>query len=110
MKFPRQYTSCFLALCFLIVVGCSPGAKKPEPTSNQAREPAVPAFNVDAATAGSISGTIRYLGPKPAPKKIDMSEDPACVAAHQGKAVDESLVVSPKWALGNAFVYVKAVL
>ena len=107
MKFPRQFTSCFLASCILIIVGCSPGAKKPEPASNQVQEPAVPAFHVDPTTAGSISGTIRYLGPKPAPKKIDMSEDPACVAAHQGKAVDESLVVSPKGALGNAFIYVK---
>ena len=107
MNFPRLFTSCSLA-SYLLIMGCSPGAKKAEPAPTQAQEPAVPAFHFDPTTAGSISGTIRYLGPKPAPKKIDMSEDPACVAAHQGKAVDESLIVSPKGALGNAFIYVKA--
>ena len=90
MKFPRPFISCSLASCILIIVGCSPSAKKPEPASNQTQEPVVPVFHVDPSTASSISGTIRYLGPKPAAKKIDMSEDPACVAAHQGKAIDRS--------------------
>jgi plastocyanin len=36
-----------------------------------------------------------------------MSEDPACVEAHRGKAIDESLLVSSSGALANAFVYVK---
>jgi hypothetical protein len=39
-----------------------------------------------------------------------MSEDPACVEAHQGNALDESLVVSSKGGLANAFVYVKSEL
>jgi len=68
----------------------------------------MPAYHVDPQTAGSISGTIRYTGKRPVAKKIDMSEDPACVEAHQGKAFDESLIVSPKGGLANAFVYVKA--
>jgi hypothetical protein len=42
------------------------------------------------------------------PKKIQMSGDPACVEAHHGKALDESLVVSSKGGLANAFVYVKS--
>ena len=37
-----------------------------------------------------------------------MSEEPACVEAHHGKAYDESLVVSKKGGLANAFVYVKS--
>jgi hypothetical protein len=36
-----------------------------------------------------------------------MSEDPACVEAHHGKAYDESLVVGPKDSLANAFVYIE---
>jgi plastocyanin len=101
-------TSCCIAGSVIVAIGCSPAAKKAEQPAAQAQQPALPAFHVDLATAGSISGTIRYIGPRPAPKKIDMSEDPACVAAHQGKAIDESLVVSPKGALGNAFIYIKA--
>jgi len=67
----------------------------------------VPVFHVDPATAGSISGEIRYTGKRPVRKAIDMSNDPACVEAHHGKAVDESLVVSPNGSLANAFIYVK---
>jgi hypothetical protein len=36
-----------------------------------------------------------------------MEEDPACVAAHHGKPFDESLLVSPKGTLANAFIYLK---
>jgi plastocyanin len=63
---------------------------------------------VDPATAGSISGSIRFIGAKPRPKLIDMSEDPACVEAHHTKAYDESLVVNKSGRLASAFVYVKS--
>jgi plastocyanin len=93
-----------LASCLLLALGCSPGAKK----ADQSPLPSLPpAFHVDLNTAGSISGVIRYTGKRPAAKKIDMSEDPACVEAHHGKAFDESLVVSPNGSLANAFIYVK---
>ena len=89
----------------VLLAGCSPSRQNP--ADQQIREAVVPAFHVDPGTAGSISGTIRYAGRKPAPKTIDMGEDPACVEAHHGRAVDESLVVSPRGALANAFIYVK---
>jgi plastocyanin len=62
---------------------------------------------VDPATAGTISGTVRFLGTASRPKAIDMSEDPACVEAHHGKAFDESLVVHGG-KLANAFIYIKS--
>jgi plastocyanin len=69
--------------------------------------PAAPSyFKVDAANAGSIIGTVKFAGPRPHPKPIDMSEDQACVMAHGGKAYDESIVVDTHGALGNAFVYI----
>jgi len=95
---------CWLAIAMLL--GCSPDAKKSAPAAEQ--QPAVPIFHVDPATAGSISGMIRYTGPRPEPKPIDMSNEPACVEAHKGKAHDESLVVSHRGDLANAFVYVKS--
>jgi plastocyanin len=73
----------------------------------QASQPAVQYFKVDPETAGTIHGTIHFTGKKPVPKLIDMSEDPACVEAHKGKAYDESLVVGPHGAVVNAFVYVE---
>jgi hypothetical protein len=70
--------------------------------------PAVTYFKVDPATAGSISGAIRFQGRKPVKKPIDMSGDPACVEAHAGKAFDESLVVDSAGSLANVFIYVKS--
>jgi plastocyanin len=89
-----------------LLAGCS-GKVNTEPPSAPKSEPAPVYFTVDPATAGSVTGTIHYKGPRPAPKLIDMSEEPACVEAHKGKAYDESLVVSKSGALANAFIYVK---
>jgi plastocyanin len=36
-----------------------------------------------------------------------MSSDPTCVAAHKGKAYDETLVVGAKGGLANAFVFIE---
>jgi carboxypeptidase family protein len=111
MRVSRSFRSCCFATCVVIMIGligCSPTAKKTSPGPEQVHEAVVPAFHVDTLTAGSISGTIRYSGKRPAQKKIDMSEDPACVAAHHGKASDESLVVSSSGLLANAFIYVKS--
>jgi len=105
MKAFYSFSLCLLALLIVLLSSCS-SAKKDSSTASSPQPP--PAFHVDSATAGSISGGIRYIGKRPAPKTIDMSEDPACVAAHHGKAVDESLVVSPKGGLANAFIYVKS--
>src|ERR1700730_5979231 len=94
-------------LCCVVAVGCS-GKPKVQQTVTPAVQPAVTYFKVDPAAAGSVSGTVHFTGKRPARKLIDMSEDPACVEAHQGKAYDESLVVSPNGSLGNVFIYVKA--
>jgi hypothetical protein len=99
----------FCSLLFLMSIanGCSPTSGKTSPPE-QVHGSAAPAYQVDPLTAGSISGTIRYVGKRPLPKKIDMSGDPACVEAHHGNGSDESLVVSSKGGLANAFVYVKS--
>src|ERR1700710_2351923 len=99
----------FFHLCFAtaLLAGCS-GKVNTEQPSTPKSEPAPVYFTVDPATAGSVTGTIRYKGPRPAPKAIDMSEEPACVEAHKGKAYDESLAVSRKGDLANAFIYIKS--
>jgi plastocyanin len=89
-----------------MLAGCS--APKREVTPQKTEAPPPVYFKVDQATAGSISGHIRYVGRKPARKMVDMSGDPACVEAHHGKAYDESLVVNPNGTLANVFVYVKS--
>jgi plastocyanin len=94
----------------LLFTGCKsqPAPEKSAPAGGSTSvEPAAPVFQVDPATAGSVSGTVKYDGAKPKPKLIDMSSDPACVAAHKGKAYDESLEVGAHGGLGNAFVYIE---
>jgi plastocyanin len=96
----------FLHLCCaatLLLTGCTEKPKPPE-----AAKPAPAYFKFDPQTAGEITGQIRFQGRKPPPKVIDMSEEPACVEAHHGKAYDESLVVSKRGGLANAFVYIKS--
>ena len=103
--------SMIAALCLvcgmLMAIGCSRSAKNNRPVAERVQEAEIPVFHVDPLTAGSISGTVRYLGKSPNKTKIDMSEDPACVEAHLGKALDESLIVSSNGSLANAFIYVK---
>jgi plastocyanin len=89
----------------LLALGCSKPASVKSAASS---EPAVAYYQVDSATAGSITGEVHFTGKAPARKVIDMSSDPACVEAHKGKAYDESLLVRANGSLGNAFVYIKS--
>jgi len=89
-------------LTIALTMGCSKDAK------NKPSEPAASYFQVDSASAGSIAGKIRYTGKRPERKAINMSEDPACVEAHQGRAYDDSLVVTANGSLANAFLYIKS--
>ena len=89
----------------VLLAGCSGKVKPNSPRPKSAAGSGV--LTVDAATAGICHWAIHLQGTRPTPKPIDMSEEPACVEAHHGKAYDESLVVNKSGALANAFIYVK---
>lgn len=97
---------CSVALLLLTVTGC----KKTQSTADTAaatQPPAPTYYKVDTATAGTVTGIIKYEGPKAKPKFIDMSSDPTCANAHKGgKVLDESLLVDKSGDLANAFVYI----
>jgi plastocyanin len=96
-----------LFLATALLNGCSGKSDKERP--NVARnEPRPSFFKVDSNTAGTVTGTIRFKGKKPISKLIDMSEEPACIEAHHGKAYDESLELNRKNELAGVFVYVKS--
>jgi hypothetical protein len=111
LEFCRFATS--LAVC-LALAACSKDAKQasqqPTPQAQPQAQPqdTRPIYRVDPATTGSVSGTVHFQGNKPPARPIDMSEDPACVAAHHGKPIDESLLVSSRGGLANAFIYLKS--
>jgi plastocyanin len=100
-----RFACCFAAI---VLAGCSGTAKKEtQPVArNQPPEPSY--FKVDPATAGVLRGTVHFTGRKPARKPIDMSNEPACVEAHHGKAYEDSVSVNPNGTLGDVFVYVKS--
>jgi plastocyanin len=109
MKLTSCYAPSFALGCLtLLFAGCSGKSNEPAPAPKPAASPAPVYFQVDPATAGAVTGQIEYKGPRPKPKAIDMSEEPACVEAHHGKAYDESLVVGKKGGLANVFVYIKS--
>jgi hypothetical protein len=83
----------------LMLAGCSDSSAPPRP--------AIVPTPVDPATAGTIHITVRYQGPAPVPKKIEMSSAPQCAAAHPVPATDESLLVNDG-RLANALVWIKS--
>jgi plastocyanin len=71
--------------------------------------PAAPtAPSVDAATAATITATVKFDGAVPAPEMIVLTGDPKCVSENGGpQRPDEKIVVGDNQALQNVFVYVK---
>ena len=63
---------------------------------------------VDAATAGSVTGTVALDGAAPANLPIKMNADPVCAKEAKGEQLQETIVVGPDGkALANVLVYVK---
>ena len=91
----------------ILLTGCSRSAQQASQATAKAN-PAPVYFKVDPATAGVLSGAIHFTGKRPARTPINMSEDPACVAAHHGKPYDESVVINRNGTLANVFLYVKS--
>ena len=71
--------------------------------------PAAPtAPSVDAATAATITATVKFDGAVPAPEMIVLTGDPKCVSENGApQRPDEKIVVGDNQALQNVFVYVK---
>jgi plastocyanin len=92
-------------LMLIALVACS---KKSETTSSQeesnASEAKQAATPVDKSTVGDVSGTVKFDGQKPAVRKIDMSQDPAC--AKKGENHVET-IAGNDGDLANVLVYVK---
>ena len=92
------------ALCSLVLLlalaGCS---KKEEAPSEEAAAPAAKATPIDPNTVATVTRSIKFEGTAPKPKKIDMSQDPAC-SGGSGMTV---MVVAEGGNLTNVFVYVK---
>jgi plastocyanin len=90
--------------------GCGGGKKEESPAASSPASPAAaPAATntVDAATAGSVTGTVTLDGKPAALKPINMSAEAFCAKAHSTPVVPPEVVVGEKGALANVVIYVK---
>lgn len=92
----RQSKLLILPVVLTLLSGCSSRPKAKE------------VFHVDPATAGTLTGTIRFTGSKPAAKTIDMDQDPQCAHLHKVGVPDQEVVVNGNGTLANVFVYLKS--
>lgn len=98
---------CALAALMCLLAGCG-SQRKPESQAAPS-EAVLPAAHIDAATAGSIRGSIRFHGTKPLMPAIDFSSNPTCQREHHGKSVrSEAVVVNDNGTLRNTFVWIKS--
>ncbi len=102
MKFRN---SVLLVSTIFVISGC--GGKKEGGTENAAA-PAAVQNPVDPATAGNVTGSVKFTGTKPAAKKIVMSADAICKTLHASSVDSEEVVVNPNGTLRYVYIYVKS--
>ncbi len=95
------------SLMALVLAGCGGGGDEAPAEGGSPAAGAVIEHPVDAATAGSIRGTVKFTGTAPAAEKIDMSDEPTCASSQGANAVRHTVMVGADGGLGNVFVYVK---
>lgn len=95
----NHYSRYLLAVVLTCSAACGGSTTEPpKPTTTAGKK-------VDAATAGSIAGMVKFEGTAPANAPIKLSKD----CAPTGDApLNEAVLVSKDGALRNAFVYVKS--
>jgi plastocyanin len=99
----KKWKSIGVLLGLALMAGCGKKETAEEqPAAPAAATPAPAATPIDAATAASVSGTVKFDGAAPKAAKIDMSQDANC----QGSNTAENVVVADG-KLANVFVYVK---
>jgi hypothetical protein len=101
-----RFVCAVLALALVVVgVGCS----KKEESAEQPATPAQPAGKtVDTATAGSISGTVKFEGPAPKAQRVRMDAEPNCAKLHSTPVMSDEVALGDKGAIADVVVYVKS--
>ncbi|MGB0035143.1 MAG: carboxypeptidase regulatory-like domain-containing protein [Candidatus Acidiferrales bacterium] len=95
------------AVLALTISGCGGGSKPSSETASQPAAPATPLATVDAATAGSITGSVTLDGTVPPAKAINMSAEPYCQKSHTSPVIPPEVVTGEKGALANVVIFVK---
>jgi len=93
------FTVCTVALLASVSACSGGGTKAPDPSTTP------PGKKVDLATAGSLSGSVKFEGAVPPAADIRLSKD--CAPAGAPNPKSDAVLVSGGGGLQNAFVYVK---
>jgi plastocyanin len=86
----------------LLALGSACGNKPSEETKTEAP---TAGKKLPAGAAGSITGTVAFLGTPPTPKKIDTSADAVCGQKNPNLTTDDAVIKDGK--VANVFVYIK---
>lgn len=103
----RDRWLCFTALFVLVsfaAAGCGKSGQVPATSGAAGATATAP---VDAATAGSISGTVVLDGKAPRMRTINMAAEPSCAKEHSTPATSQDALVGKDGALENAVVYLE---
>ena len=100
-------TSTLRFLCSAACLAVLAAACSSEVTDKSAQPAAAAGKKVDAATAGSIAGQVKFEGTVPAADVIRMGGDRKCVPDAGPNPQSDALLVSADKGVKNAFVYVK---
>ena len=95
------------ALVGALVAACGGGEGGEQGEGGAAGSAAAIEHPVDEATAGRVTGTVRFTGTPPADESIDMSEEPACAEVHTTPPTRKQVLVGADGGLANVYVYVK---
>lgn len=101
MKSATFFSCCCAVALATIAAGCSSEVTD-KPVAN-----APAGKKVDAATAGSITGAVKFDGVVPAAEIIRMTTDRMCVTNGGPNPQSDALLVAADKSVANAFVYVK---
>jgi hypothetical protein len=90
----------------LVLAACSKKEEAPAPAQQAAAPAAAP---VDAATAATITGSVKLDGAPPKAARLKTDSDPFCAKTHASSPLSsEEVVTGNGGALANVVVYVKA--
>lgn len=103
MRRRMYYLAAYFAALGLAISGCG---NKQESTSTSAPA-ATSGVAVDAATAGSVSGTVQLMGTPPKMKPINMAAEPSCAKQHATPVTSQEVMLGKDGALENVVVYLK---
>jgi plastocyanin len=89
-----------------VLLVCAAACGGADDTAPAAPAP-TPGRPVDATTAGSVTGLVRFEGTPPSAEMIRMTTDRMCVQDAGPNPVSDAILVAADGALRNAFVYLK---